>query len=159
MTKRLLNRLSLIRFILILVITILLPQAIWATVYTTTGSPQTASNDAETLYTWAVSNSEYSWEIKQNAASPGTITTSNDGASISISNGCRIENFALPANSSEYVWKIAIEGLANNDNVTVTCSNEYQYEFIPTPTPGIFVLTQPFSLSDGAQFRILIANK
>ena len=159
MTKRLLNRLSLIRFILILVITILLPQAIWATVYTTTGSPQTASNDAETLYTWAVSNSEYSWEIKQNAASPGTITTSNDGASISISNGCRIENFALPANSSEYVWKIAIEGLANNDNVTVTCSNEHQYEFIPTPTAGVFVLTQPFSLSDGAQFRILIADK
>ena len=159
MTKRLLNRLSLIRFILILVITILLPQAIWATVYTTTGSPQTASNDAETLYTWAVSNSEYSWAIKKNAASPGTITTSNDGASISISNDCRIENFALPANSSEYVWKIAIEGLANNDNVTVTCSNEYQYEFIPTPTAGVFVLTQPFSLSDGAQFRILIADK
>ena len=131
----------------------------WATIYTTTGSPQTVTSDNETFYTWGVSSSEVGWEIRQNAASPGTITTSNDGASIICSNGCRIENFSLPANSSEYVWKIVIEGLTNNENVTATCSNESQYAFTPTSTPGVFVLTQPFSLSGGAQFRVLIADK
>ena len=131
----------------------------WATIYTTTGSPQTVTSDNETFYTWGVSDSEVGWEIRKNAASPGTITTSNGGESIICSNGCRIENFSLPANSSEYVWKIVIEGLTNNENVTATCSNESQYAFTPTSTPGVFVLTQPFSLSGGAQFRVLIADK
>ena len=159
MNKRLLNLNTIQKITLILTTLILLPMSSWATIYTTTGSPQTVTSDNETFYTWGVSSSEVGWEIRQNAASPGTITTSNDGASIMCSNGCRIENFSLPANSSEYVWKIVIEGLTNNENVTATCSNESQYAFTPTSTPGVFVLTQPFSLSGGAQFRILIADK
>lgn len=159
MTKRLLNLNTIQKITLILTTLLLLPMSSWATIYTTTGSPQTVTSDNETFYTWGVSSSEVGWEIRQNAASPGTITTSNDGASIICSNGCRIENFSLPANSSEYVWKIVIEGLTNNENVTATCSNESQYAFTPTSTPGVFVLTQPFSLSGGAQFRILIADK
>ena len=159
MTKQLLNLNTIQKITLILTTLLLPPMSSWATIYTTTGSPQTVTSDNETFYTWGVSSSEVGWEIRQNAASTGTITTSNDGASIICSNGCRIENFSLPANSSEYVWKIVIEGLTNNDNVTATCSNESQYAFTPTSTPGVFVLTQPFSLSGGAQFRILIADK
>ena len=159
MNKQLLNLNTIQKITLILTTLLLLPMSSLATIYTTTGSPQTVTSDNETFYTWGVSSSEVGWEIRQNAASLGTITTSNDGASIICSNGCRIENFSLPANSSEYVWKIVIEGLTNNENVTATCSNESQYAFTPTSTPGVFVLTQPFSLSGGAQFRILIANK
>ena len=159
MTKRLLNLNTIQKITLILTTLILLPMSSWATIYTTTGSPQTVTSDNETFYTWGVSDSEVGWEIRKNAASPGTITTSNGGESIICSNGCRIENFSLPANSSEYVWKIVIEGLTNNENVTATCSNESQYAFTPTSTPGVFVLTQPFSLSGGAQFRVLIADK
>ena len=159
MNKQLLNLNTIQKITLILTTLLLLPMNSLATIYTTTGSPQTVTSDNETFYTWGVSSSEVGWEIRQNAASPGTITTPNDGASIICSNGCRIENFSLPANSSEYVWKIVIEGLTNNENVTATCSNESQYAFTPTSTPGVFVLTQPFSLSGGAQFRVLIADK